>query len=596
MALGVRPMALRVAWLAFLVGLLLGLGPPARAQTPAPDAVVTKITTIKAPGGRVSWSHASDLIAFDKSAKESDEKQNTYYDIYSMRPDGSAEVCLTCGGSKSWAVKPQKHMWQPVWHPSGEFIALQAEMETHPATSDTAAPPLGLYNNLWVMTSDGTQYLRLTDLPAVTATGSTGILHPVFSSDGSLLAWAERLGAGGLMGEYVLRVADFAVSLDAQGQLSGGLTNVRTFQLRPGTFHEPHDFTADGAQLLFAANLEDGQPATAMDIYALDLATGTVVDLTMQVPDWWEELPVCTPDGSQIAFISSSGLAFTSSTWQSTLRTEYWLMRADGTGKRQVTYFNDPSSWQFTGKRTVASDGSWSPDGTRLAALIFEDDGTVQSQRIAILEFGPPTLSVALLTDKSGYTSGVDTTAVVTATVSDEIGHPVADLTESAFATTLDAVPILLAFAATGVAGTYEAVLDLATVPNGTHPLTTTVTDDRGVIGSGTVTVSLGATAPALTVTVASDKTSYTRNETAAITVQVTAGNGPVAGAAVHLVITTANGKLKPFDGSTDASGMATFLYRINPKTDGAGLYAVSATASASGFISGSASSSFSAN
>jgi hypothetical protein len=54
------------------------------------------------------------------------------------------------------------------------------------------------------------------------------------------------------------------------------------------------------------------------------------------------------------------------------LETEYWLMRSDGSGKRQLTWFNTPSHAHHRGGPfVVAADSAWGPEGRRLVALLI---------------------------------------------------------------------------------------------------------------------------------------------------------------------------------------------------------------------------------
>jgi len=99
--------------------------------------------------------------------------------------------------------------------------------------------------------------------------------------------------------------------------------------------------------------------------------------------------------------------------------------------------------------------------------------------------------------------------------------------------------------------------------------------------------------AGALVVTITTDKAAYTNLQTAVITVNVTDGSNPVSGAAVSMTITTANNKKSTNSGTTNASGVVTFTYKINSKANGTGTYTVSATASKSGYNSGSGSTTF---
>lgn len=119
-----------------------------------------------------------------------------------------------------------------------------------------------------------------------------------------------------------------------------------------------------------------------------------------------------------------------------------------------------------------------------------------------------------------------------------------------------------------------------------------TATSSPTAIASPTAT----ATPPAsgsLAVTVTTDKATYSNRQTVLITVSVTDGINPVSSAAVALTIKTANGKTLSSSGTTGANGIVTFSHKINVKSNGAGVYTVNATASKSGYTSGSGSTTF---
>ncbi|MEW5720228.1 MAG: hypothetical protein AB1817_16515, partial [Chloroflexota bacterium] len=89
---------------------------PATAPTPTPAASATKpasasanirVTMLQEQGGRVSWSHAKNLIAFDIGGKEGKS------DVYVARLDGSDKRCLTCDKKDV----PQAQNGNPEWHP-----------------------------------------------------------------------------------------------------------------------------------------------------------------------------------------------------------------------------------------------------------------------------------------------------------------------------------------------------------------------------------------------------------------------------------------------------------------------------------------------
>ena len=133
--------------------------PVAPPETPAPPIASTtvKITTIKNVAGRLDWSK-SNLIAFDQIGSDG------YFDVFTMNPDGSNERCLTC----DQPALPNRHIGNPAWHPSGNYLVMQVEKPDTPKNiiSDlVASPGSGINNNVWVMDVRSTTFTQLTDVP-----------------------------------------------------------------------------------------------------------------------------------------------------------------------------------------------------------------------------------------------------------------------------------------------------------------------------------------------------------------------------------------------------------------------------------------------
>jgi subtilase family serine protease len=97
---------------------------------------------------------------------------------------------------------------------------------------------------------------------------------------------------------------------------------------------------------------------------------------------------------------------------------------------------------------------------------------------------------------------------------------------------------------------------------------------------------------PTLSVSVSTDKSSYTHRSTVHITVTVTSNSHPVSGASVNLTITKPNGSTSHGTSTTNSSGQAYFSYYIGRYAP-TGTYTVSAQASASGYNPGSGSITF---
>lgn len=329
------------------------------------------ITTIKERGGRVDWSHALNVVAFDKRGDDN------YYDVYIMNPDGSDEYCFTCN-----TELPDHHNGNPAWHPSGEWIVFQSvntalipSMDLKKVNQFTN-PGAGWLNNVWVADRTGEKFYQLTDVG-----NQGGVLHPHFSHDGKKLFWAQRIGGtpGSSAEDWVLKVADFVTENEPV------LENIKTFYTgEQPHFSESHGFSLDGTRILFSGNLKKGQPFEGMDVYELDLQTEELIPLTETFYDW-DEHASYSPDGKKIVWMSSTGYD------TDPLRADFWIMDADGSNKQQLTFFNSPGHPHYMGDPIVGSDSSWSSDGKKIIAYIkTESTGVGSEGSIIMIEFLKP--------------------------------------------------------------------------------------------------------------------------------------------------------------------------------------------------------------
>ncbi|MGZ8812201.1 MAG: TolB family protein [Thermoanaerobaculia bacterium] len=325
----------------------------------ARQAEAARVTVITPDGGHVDWLPGG-AIAFDRAGSDG------YFDLWIMNPDGSGQRNLTEGRVEL----PGKNIGQPAWHPSGRFIAFQAEKGGIPKAFENATEPGGgIFNDLWVMNSEGTRFWKLVDLPLDLSADAAGILHPHFSHDGKKLLWAQRIGRGrgDSFGSWVIRLADFS---SENGTPS--LENIRTLtpgQVNPpppltGAFYETHGFSPDDSHILYTSTVEGG-----LMLYELELSSGRIKRLSDYDPRVWEEHAHYSPDGSRIVYMSSKGLLFTSQPFD--LQAEFWIMRRDGTGKSRLTWFHQPGHPQYRAGFAVAADSAWRADGKAFVGLII---------------------------------------------------------------------------------------------------------------------------------------------------------------------------------------------------------------------------------
>lgn len=336
---------------------------------------VKSITTIKEYGKSVDWHAGKNLIAFGVLGKDN------YYDVHTMNPDGSSEICITCEKENV----PQRNNGNPAWHPSGNYIIYTAENEiSRDDIRKYTIPGSGLNNNLWLATNDGSRFFQLTNYPFEQPLKA--VIHPQFSHDGKKIFWAERVDKGDSFGGiWVLKIADF-VEMDTPH-----LENIEIIKPREQEgFYESHAFSNDDKNLLFSGDLEKDQSPVGLDIYMYNLKTKKLSNLTNTFTDW-DEHAHYSLDGTKIAWMSSTGLDIKyedppDKNWKKHLATELWIMDADGSNKKQLTHFNNPEFTDYLSRRVIVSDSTWAPDGKSLAVLVAYIKGFKMKSRIVMVE------------------------------------------------------------------------------------------------------------------------------------------------------------------------------------------------------------------
>ncbi|MBM3128102.1 MAG: hypothetical protein FJ009_05620 [Chloroflexi bacterium] len=355
----------------------------ATQTAPAPSANI-RVKVLQEQGGRVSWSHAKNLIAFDVGGKEGKS------DVYVARLDGADKRCLTCDKKEV----PQLQNGNPERHPSGEWIVFQAQdpaLRVPPGAIGNfiASPGIGINNNIWVTNADGSKFWQITRVQ-----NRHGTLHPQFSPDGKKIVWSEIVKPGdGMGGQWAIKLADFAIENGAPR-----VTNIQT--LTPGNLelYETHGFSPDNRAIIFSG-VPQGRFYYDLEIYTFDLTTQQLVRLTENSE--WDEHAHYSPDGKWIAWISSTNIPQVKpqsleGMTRNPPKTDVWVMNADGSNKRRVTRFNDPNApeGRDASAGVIVGDLSWGPDSQSLVAKIQRG----RNESIVLIELGAQTAPIARAT------------------------------------------------------------------------------------------------------------------------------------------------------------------------------------------------------
>ena len=317
------------------------------------SSVVKSLKTVEEKGGRLSLSQDGSMIAFDRRG------QDGYYDVWTMHTDGSNKKCITCDHPNL----PTRNVGQPEWHPSGKYLIVQVEKQTHYegiASKLSANPGAGIYNDLWAIEYKTDRVWQILKVPQGKA---HGVLHPHFSKDGKKLSWSQSYkevklnDQARLAGSWYLKVVDFDIK-----PAEVTLKNIQTYQPGDEVFYENHGFNPDGTKLIFTSNLRIDQSLLTADIYTMDLATKKLNRLTTT---GYNEHAIYAPDGSKIVWMTTNGNVEPDQV-KEVGYTDWWIMNADGSDKKRLTYFNHKVHPHFVMWGTCAADFDWAPGSDRI--------------------------------------------------------------------------------------------------------------------------------------------------------------------------------------------------------------------------------------
>jgi hypothetical protein len=322
-------------WFRYTIGVLISIvigcstnqaGVRDSSAGDALSSIVVSRRTLTERGGRVDWCASTNLIAFDRMTSADTSE------VYVIRPDGSAERCVTC----NTPGLPEGIRGQPAWHPSGRFLVIQVQ---------------------------GQRLLESEYLGAC--------LHPHFSDTGDRLFWTVRESTGKKIPQRLflktpgqenpwdgwhLAIANFDRNVDGKATLSHRTDLYR----KEGGFFESHALKGD---VIRFSHTKNGRPFVD-DIYRARSDGTQRVNITRS-PGTWEEHGELSPHGSLVTFNSSRGFD-----WKhppdtaKTLRLELWARQLNTGRTIRITDFNK----QLAGSgRILTSDYAWSSSGREIA-------------------------------------------------------------------------------------------------------------------------------------------------------------------------------------------------------------------------------------
>lgn len=321
----------------------------------------------------VIYNQATNSVAYNKP------DANGVYHIFISNYDGSGEVQVTFSGWDN-----SKQQWAEEWDPSGQYLFCYIEKTDYVTESDhtrvpeDAIPGYGAYTDLWVLKRDGSMAWQITNLPN---DYDSGIIHGAISNDGTMFAWTERVKApipldfNLLAGAYVFKVADVSWTPNPT------FSNIRTYQ--PGNVlagGEVESISPDKSDMLIYSTFET-KNMIETPIYRVKLSDGSTEKLTSES---FAQSPTYTPNGQQIVYMTGKDCNIFPGQLQGA---DWWIMNANGTSKRRLTFMNKKDHPQSVNSYRLAGSLSFVNDTTFIGGIMTSSFGLVGYS--ALVNFKP---------------------------------------------------------------------------------------------------------------------------------------------------------------------------------------------------------------
>jgi Tol biopolymer transport system component len=242
---------------------------------------------------------------------------------------------MTLHGKEKHVLSKRRHGYPPLIH--GLFVvgacAIVALVgsagparATYPGSNDGRLAfgddlePTGAVPQIYSILPNGNDFRQLTDSPGQN-------ICPSYSADGKEIAFCSgRTGA-----------------VEIWKMKQNGTQEIQVTRLGQRALFP--DFSPDGTKIVFSNPAPGAPPLSPPEIWAIDSAGHGSPERLTNSPGM-DGLPVYSPDGAKIAFISSrTGIP------------QVWVMNADGGNPVQLTF--DPAP--------KGQLPDWSPDGSKIA-------------------------------------------------------------------------------------------------------------------------------------------------------------------------------------------------------------------------------------
>lgn len=310
----------------------------------AADLQISSVTPWMSNADPLGWSSSPDRVFYNHR-----NPSTGLYDGYSANPDGSDPTCLTCRQPDVAGVGAATQRGVADVSPNGRFMLVTVESSAplyhHGQYSE---PGDGVDNDIYLATTDGKHYWRLTDV-ASEGTKALAIIWPRFDRTGTRIVWSQCYFPAVPplnLGYWVLKTATIS--------WSGGvprLTDITTIDPHRNAFYEPYGFTPDDSRIIFASdvglpNWGDDQifsiKTNGTGLQRLSQNNGSIFNFTN-----YNEFAFYLPRSNAILYGRTYG--------SHTHGIDLWAMNANGSDPQRLTYFNEAWSTESHGYANVVA-------------------------------------------------------------------------------------------------------------------------------------------------------------------------------------------------------------------------------------------------